>query len=299
MKILVSACLMGENCKYNGGNNLISNLQNEFPDCEFIPVCPEELGGLLTPRAKSEIRGNFVFNEIGVDVTENFLKGANISLEKAKTEGVRYALLKAKSPSCGKGEVYDGSFSGKVVPGNGKTAELLMKNGIEVFTEKEIEEFKTRLKLKETTLCYIEKGDKVLLLYRNKKANDYNGGKWIGVGGKFEEGETPEECLVREVWEETGLKLENYQKRGLVFFEQNGYSEVMHLFTANEFSGSLKECSEGELCWVNKSEIMEKPTWEGDREFLKLIYEENCNEFFILKLYYDGDNLVKKERIGK
>ena len=165
-------------------------------------------------------------------------------------------IWKAKSPSCGKGEIYDGSSSGRVISGNGKAAELLMKNGIEVFTEKEMVELKTRLKLKETTLCYIENEDKVLLLYRNKKKEDYNGGKWIGVGGKFEEGETPEQCLVREVLEETGLKLQNYQKRGLVFFEQNGYSEVMHLYTADKFYGSLKECSEGELCWVSKKDIM-------------------------------------------
>ncbi len=298
MKVFVSACLMGENCKYNGGNNLISNLQKELPDCEFISVCPEQLGGLSTPRSPSEIKGEKVINKDGIDVTENFIKGANISLEKAKREKVRYALLKAKSPSCGKGEIYDGSFTGEIISGNGKTTELLMKNGIEVFTEKEIEEFKNRLTLKETTLCYIENDDNVLLLYRNKKQNDYNGGKWIGVGGKFEKGETPDECLVREVFEETGLNLKNYQKRGLVFFEQNGYVEVMHLYTADEFSGSLKECSEGELCWVPKKDIMNKPTWEGDREFLKLIYEENCDEFFILKLYYDGDILVKKERIG-
>lgn len=299
MKILVSACLLGENCKYNGGNNLIENLKKELPDLEFIPVCPEVLGGLSIPRAPSEISNGRVINTEGADVTNNFLNGAKKALETAKNEGVRFALLKAKSPSCGKGEIYDGSFSGKTVSGNGIAAELLIKNGVEVFTEKEIVELKNRLKLKETTLCYIENDGKVLLLYRNKKQNDYNGGKWIGVGGKFEEGETPEECLVREVLEETGLKLESYQKRGLVFFEQNGYSEVMHLYTADSFSGELKDCSEGELSWVLKEKITEMPTWEGDLEFLKLIYEEKCNEFFILKLYYDGDKLVKKERIGR
>ena len=148
-----------------------------------------------------------------------------------------------------------------------------------------------------TTLCYIEKDDKYLMLHRVKKENDLNKDKWIGVGGKFEEGETPEECLLREVKEETGLTLTNYQFRGIITFisDEWGY-EYMHLFTATEYEGELPEqnmrdCSEGELVWVPKNEIESLRLWEGDKIFLRLLDERK--EFFSLKLRYEGENLVE------
>lgn len=291
MKILVSACLIGENCKYNGGNNLCKGLEEELYGFEFVPVCPESLGGLPIPRSPSERRGDRVVSAQENDVTESFRKGAEAALKTALDNGIRFAILKERSPSCGKNEIYDGSFSGKKKAGAGVTAELLIRNGVEVFSEEELARFKERIKMRETTLCYIEKDDRVLLLYRNKKENDYNAGKWIGVGGKFEEGETPEECLLREVFEETGLRLRSYKKRGLVFFSQNGYEEVMHLYTADCFSGEIKPCDEGELKWIDKKDILTLPTWEGDREFLKLLYERKNTPFFIMKLCYDGDRL--------
>ncbi|MDD6570877.1 MAG: 8-oxo-dGTP diphosphatase [Thermoflexaceae bacterium] len=145
-----------------------------------------------------------------------------------------------------------------------------------------------------TTLCYIEKDDKYLMLHRIKKKNDINHDKWIGVGGKFEKGEMPEECLLREVKEETGLTLLQYRYRGIITFLFNeGEAEYMHLFTASEFTGELMECDEGDLKWIPKSEVKNLPIWEGDKIFLQLLEEED--DFFSLKLRYDGDTLVEKK----
>ena len=137
-----------------------------------------------------------------------------------------------------------------------------------------------------TTLCYIEKDGKYLMLHRVKKEVDENKDKWIGVGGKFEPGETPEECLLREVKEETGLTLKTYQFRGIVTFLSDEWgTEYMHLFTATEYSGEMKECDEGELVWVDKSEIESLKLWEGDKIFFRLI--EESKNFFTLKLRYE------------
>lgn len=143
-----------------------------------------------------------------------------------------------------------------------------------------------------TTLCYIEKDNKYLMLHRIKKANDLNEGKWIGVGGKFEKDETPEECLLREVKEETGLTLAKYQLRAVITFISNKWeTEYMYLFTANEFTGELINCDEGELKWVAKDDILKLNIWEGDRIFLKKMIEED--NFFTLKVVYEGDKLVE------
>lgn len=148
---------------------------------------------------------------------------------------------------------------------------------------------------KNTTLCYIEKDDKYLMLLRNKKEVDINKGKWIGVGGHFEEGESPEECLVREVYEETGLTLTNYKFRGLVTFSSDQWqTEYMFLYTADGFEGELKDCNEGELRWIPKSEILDLNLWEGDKEFLKLLFEDN--DVFSMKLSYVEDTLVERKR---
>lgn len=153
-----------------------------------------------------------------------------------------------------------------------------------------------------TTLCYIEKDDKYLMLHRVKKENDCNKDKWIGVGGKFEAGESPEECLLREVKEETGLTLTSYHFRGIITFVSNEWgTEYMHLFTADAYEGELPEkdlddCDEGELVWVPKSEIEALNLWEGDKIFLKLLNERE--EFFSLKLRYEGEALVESILYG-
>lgn len=147
-----------------------------------------------------------------------------------------------------------------------------------------------------TTLCYIEQDDCYLMLHRIRKKNDANEGKWIGVGGHFEEGESPEECLVREVYEETGLTLTSYKLRGIITFVSDQWgSEYMHLYTADGFEGDLaaamENCNEGVLKWVPKNAIFDLALWEGDKIFLKLLLEKK--NIFSLKLEYQGDKLVR------
>ena len=141
-----------------------------------------------------------------------------------------------------------------------------------------------------TTLCHIEKDGKYLMLHRIKKENDLNKDKWLGVGGKFEFGESPEECAKREAFEETGLVLKNPLYRGIVTFVYGDITEYMHLFTCKDFEGVIKECDEGDLEWVDKSKVCSLPIWEGDKIFFKLLLEDQG--FFSLKLVYKGDSLV-------
>ena len=150
-----------------------------------------------------------------------------------------------------------------------------------------------------TTLCYITRGDEVLMLHRIKKKNDLNEGKWIGIGGKFEEGESPDECLLREAMEETGLTLTSWRCRGVVTFLTTGpwEGEYMYLFTADGFKGELKTCEEGELQWVSRDFLDKLPKWEGDKIFLDLLWQDA--PFFLLTLRYDGDKLVDAVLNGK
>ena len=143
-----------------------------------------------------------------------------------------------------------------------------------------------------TTLCYIEHGDEYLMLHRVKKENDINRDKWIGLGGKFEKDESPEECLLREVYEESGLRLTSWRYRGIVTFVNTVCpTEYMHLFTADEFEGEIGACDEGELEWIKKSELMKLTLWEGDKIFLRLLDENE--PFFSLKLVYEGEHLAE------
>lgn len=152
--------------------------------------------------------------------------------------------------------------------------------------------------MKNTTLCYIEQGNAYLLLHRVKKQNDENHDKWIGIGGKFEENESPEDCLLREVREETGLRLTRWRYCGLVTFVSDCWEgEYMHLFHADGFEGTLRECDEGELQWVKKSDFSALEQWEGDRIFLRLM--ESGAPFFSLKLRYEGDRLAEAVLNGK
>ncbi len=150
-----------------------------------------------------------------------------------------------------------------------------------------------------STLCYIEKDGKYLMLHRTVKEKDVNKDKWIGVGGHFEEDESPEECLLREVKEETGYTLTSYRYRGIVtFISGNGVTEYMSLFTADGFCGEQTECDEGQLEWVDIDKVEGLNIWEGDKIFLRLL--RNSEEFFSLKLVYDGhDRLVSAALNGK
>lgn len=150
-----------------------------------------------------------------------------------------------------------------------------------------------------STLCYMERDGKYLMLHRTVKKNDVNEGKWIGVGGHFEADESPEECLLREVKEETGYTLTSYRFRGIVtFISGNGVTEYMSLFTADGFEGEPIPCDEGELAWIEKEKIWDLNLWEGDIIFLRLL--EETREFFSLKLVYDGhDKLIEAVLNGK
>ena len=151
--------------------------------------------------------------------------------------------------------------------------------------------------MKNTTLCYIERDGCYLMLHRVKKENDLNHDKWIGIGGKFEENESPEECLLREAMEETGLTLTQWRYCGIVTFTSDRWEgEYMHLFPATGFAGSLRECDEGVLEWIPKAEFYRLPKWEGDPIFLKLMGDRV--PFFSLKLSYVGDRLVYKALNG-
>lgn len=149
-----------------------------------------------------------------------------------------------------------------------------------------------------STLCYLERDDEYLMLHRVKKKNDMNHDKWLGVGGKFEDKESPEDCILRETFEETGLTLTDYRYRGLVTFVSDEYpTEYMHLFTATDWTGTPLDCDEGELAWIKKETLMSLPMWEGDKIFLRLL-EEN-GPFFSLKLKYEGEKLVLAVLNGK
>ena len=142
-----------------------------------------------------------------------------------------------------------------------------------------------------STLCYIEKDNQYLMLHRAKKKNDMNKDKWLGIGGKFEEGESPEECMIRETEEETGLRLKSCNLRAVITFVSNIYeAEHMYLFTSDNFEGELIECNEGELKWVDKEEVISLNAWEGDKIFLQKLF--NDDSFFTMKVEYNGDKMV-------
>lgn len=151
---------------------------------------------------------------------------------------------------------------------------------------------------KHTTLCYPERGDCYLMLHRTKKQKDANAEKWIGIGGHFEENESPEDCMKREMTEETGLTPTKWRYRGIITFVNTQFEcEYMHLFTCTEWEGVQTECDEGDLEWIKKRDLLHLPTWEGDRIFLKLL--DTDEPFFSLKLCYDGDKLLSYELNGK
>lgn len=151
--------------------------------------------------------------------------------------------------------------------------------------------------MKQTTLCYLERGDSYLMLHRVKKENDANRDKWIGVGGKFEDKESPEDCMKREIFEETGFTAKAWRYRGIVTFVSDRFeTEYMHLFTVQDWDGEQKVCDEGDLEWIRKKKLFALPMWEGDRIFLDLLFRDV--PFFSLKLVYEGETLQSAELNG-
>ena len=153
--------------------------------------------------------------------------------------------------------------------------------------------------MRNTTLCYLKRGRDYLMLHRVKKEVDENKDKWIGIGGKFEEGESPEDCLLREVREETGLTLTSWRYRGIVTFVSDEWgTEYMHLFTADAWEGQIRQdCDEGELEWIDREKLLSLPIWEGDKIFLRLLDVDA--PFFSLKLRYEGARLAEAVLNGK
>ena len=150
----------------------------------------------------------------------------------------------------------------------------------------------------QSTLCYLERGDAYLMLHRVKKEHDANRDKWIGIGGKFEDKESPEDCLLRECREETGLTLTDYRYRGIITFVSDQWEgEYMHLFSATAASGTLRDCPEGDLAWVPLAEVPQLPQWEGDRLFLQQLRQNDA--FFTMKLCYTGDRLTAAWKNGQ
>ena len=152
--------------------------------------------------------------------------------------------------------------------------------------------------MRNSTLCYLRRNGCYLMLHRVKKAGDMNRDKYLGVGGGFEDGESPEDCVIRETLEETGLTLERWAYRGIVTFVSDRWeTEYMHLFTSDVFSGTMRECDEGELEWIPVDEVERLPIWEGDRIFLRLLREDR--PFFSLKLRYEGERLAEAVLDGR
>ena len=148
--------------------------------------------------------------------------------------------------------------------------------------------------MKQTTLCYLERGDSYLMLHRFKKEHDANKDKWIGVGGRFEDKESPIDCMKREIKEETGFCVKAYRYRGIVTFVSDVCeTEYMHLFTVTDWDGTQIVCDEGDLEWIKKEDLYALPMWEGDKIFLKLLFDDA--PFFSLKLVYRGDTLVSHQ----
>lgn len=142
---------------------------------------------------------------------------------------------------------------------------------------------------RQTTICYIEKDNKYLMLHRTKKENDMSEGLYLGIGGKFEENESPNECIMREVFEETGLTLTKYKYRGIMTFISDRYeTEYMHIFTATGYEGDITECNEGDLVWIPKDEVKNLPIWEGDKLFFDLLAKGE--DFFSIKVHYGSEN---------
>lgn len=148
----------------------------------------------------------------------------------------------------------------------------------------------------ETTLIYLKRNNKYLMLHRTKKQNDVNEGKWLGIGGKLEENETPDECIKREAKEETGLELISYKRRGyIMFYNTKCETEKIYLYESDDFSGDIIECNEGDLSWIDIDKVMDLNLWEGDRIFLKELIKTS-NEIK-MEFHYDGDKLIEYKNI--
>lgn len=144
-----------------------------------------------------------------------------------------------------------------------------------------------------TVLAYIKNQDSYLMLFRNKKKNDMNQGKYMGVGGHIEEGETPDMALIREIKEETNLDVISYKLKGTLYFKNNDYDEIIYLYIVDSYSGEIKECNEGDLSFIKIKDVYNLPMWEGDKVFLPLLEKE---EYFEMSLIYDDDDLKEVKR---
>ena len=151
------------------------------------------------------------------------------------------------------------------------------------------------IELKKTVLCYLEKNNQYLMLHRVKRKKDLNKGKWIGLGGHIEENESPDEALVREVYEESGLLINSFKRNGIIEFVNDDYKELMYLYTSADFNGEIIECDEGILKWIPKNEIFNLNLWDGDRVFLNKLL--NNDSYFEIRLIYEKNKFIRSENI--
>ncbi len=285
-KVLISGCLLGVSCRMDAKSKplpsqAIEELEKVF---HLIPVCPEILGGLSTPRNPSERKGDLVISCSGVDVTAEYKKGAEETLRLANIFDCGIAILKEKSPSCGHGLIYDGNFQKKLISGDGVTSELLIQNGITIYGESQIpallEKSKTGHKreiVENMNMCMVCDDDKVLAL--NKVGKNYSGITF--PGGHVEPGETFYHAVIREVYEETGLTIKNPVLKGVYHWYRDGIHNIGYIYRADQFDGTLKSSEEGKVYWISRSEYEKLDLAVGMDRVLNLIDSSELTECFM------------------
>ena len=277
MKVIVSACLAGDNCKYNGGNNFNQKMMDFLKSYEMIKVCPEVLGGLSTPRPSAEIVNGQVMNTEGKNITKEFSQGARLAFEIVQKENPDLIILQSRSPSCGIKQIYDGTFSGNKIPGHGLFAELCIKAGYKVLDIEDIEEYLCN-SMKQITVS----GAIILRtnLETNKKEifatqrgyGDYKDG-WEIPGGKLEPGETPQQCIEREIREELATQVKAEKILGVVDYDYPTFHLTMHCILCTIVSGELKLLEHEVARWLSKDTLRSVDWLPADQLILDKIEE--------------------------
>lgn len=277
MKVIVSACLAGDNCKYNGGNNFNQRMMDFLQAHEMIKVCPEVIGGLPTPRPPAEIVNGQVMNTKEKNITKEFTNGAQLAFEIVKKENPDLIILQSRSPSCGIKQIYDGTFSGKKIAGHGLFADLCIKAGYKVLDIEDIEEYLCN-SMKQVTVSG------AIILRTNPETNkkeifatqrgygDWKGW-WEFPGGKLEVGETPEQCIEREIREELATEVKAEKILGVVDYDYPNFHLTMHCILCTIVSGELKLLEHEAARWLTKETLRSVDWLPADQLILDKIGE--------------------------